>query len=164
MFGPPGHLYVYLSYGVHRCVNVVTGPDGIASAVLLRAAEVVEGHALAMERRQAAVSARVVGRDLARGPGRLTRALGLGLQHDGLDLFGPGAEVELRAGTRPAGTISTGPRVGVRGEGGDGTRHPWRFWLTGEPTVSVYRPAARRLTRAAPTRRHTSDPGKDDDR
>lgn len=163
MFGPPGHLYVYLSHGVHHCMNIVTGPDGTASAVLLRAGEVVEGQELALERRQAAVSSRVTERDLARGPGRLTRALGLGAQHDGLDLFGPGAQVELRAGTTPAGTISTGPRVGVSGEGGDGTRYPWRFWLEGEPSVSAYRPAPRRLTRVAPTRRHTSDPGKDDD-
>jgi DNA-3-methyladenine glycosylase len=164
MFGPPGHLYVYLSYGVHHCVNVVAGPDGTASAVLLRAAEVVEGHDLALERRQAGVSGRVTARDLARGPGRLTRALGLGPQHDGLDLFGPDAEVELRRGPAEAGTVSTGPRVGVSGQGGDGTLHPWRFWLAGEPTVSVYRRSTRRLGRAVPTGRHTPDPGKDDDR
>lgn len=162
MFGPPGHLYVYLSYGMHHCVNVVTGPDGEASAVLLRAAEVVQGQARARERRQAGLSTRVTDRDLARGPGRLTRALGLGPRHDGLDLFGPGADVELRARSGRTGVVRTGPRVGVSGGGGDGARFPWRFWLEGEPTVSVYRPAARRLARAARTGRHTSDPGKDD--
>lgn len=161
MFGPPGHLYVYRSYGVHWCVNVVTGEDGTASAVLLRAAEVVEGLDRARERRQAGVATTVVDRDLARGPGRLTKALGLGPHHDGLDLFGPGAEVELRPGTGRTGPVRTGPRVGVSGEGGDGTRFPWRFWLEGEPTVSVYRPGTRRLSRdAARTGRHTSDPGK----
>ncbi len=161
MFGPPGHLYVYRSYGVHWCVNVVTGEDGTASAVLLRAAEVVEGLDLARERRQVGVATEVVDRDLARGPGRLTKALGLDAAHDGLDLFGPGAEVRLRPGPGPVGAVRTGPRVGVSGEGGDGTRFPWRFWLEDEPTVSVYRPGTRRLGRAARTGRHTSDPGKD---
>lgn len=162
MFGPPGHLYVYRSYGVHWCVNVVTGEDGSASAVLLRAAEVVEGLDLARERRQAGVATRVADRDLARGPGRLTQALGLHAGHDGLDLFGPGAEVHFRPGPDPTGAVRTGPRVGVSGEGGDGTRFPWRYWLDGEPTVSVYRPGTRRLGGAAPAGRHTSDPGKDD--
>lgn len=167
MFGPPGHLYVYRSYGVHWCVNVVTGEDGTASAVLLRAAEVVDGLDLARERRQVGVATKVVDRDLARGPGRLTKALGLGAPHDGVDLFAPGAEVELRRGSGPAtgaaGVVRTGPRVGVSGEGGDGARFPWRFWLDGEPTVSVYRPGSRRLSKdAARTGRHTTDPGKDD--
>lgn len=160
MFGPPGHLYVYRSYGVHWCVNVVTGQDGAASAVLLRAGEVVEGVDLARERRQVGVATPVVDRDLARGPGRLTKALGLGREHDGLDLFAPGTPVELRAASGEAGVVRTGPRVGVSGEGGDGVRYPWRFWLDGEPTVSVYRPGTRRLDRAARTGRPTSDPGK----
>ncbi|QFG68811.1 DNA-3-methyladenine glycosylase [Ornithinimicrobium pratense] len=165
MFGPPGHLYVYLSYGMHHCVNIVTGPDGTASAVLLRAAQVVEGLDLARERRQAGLSTPVTERDLARGPGRLTRALGLALRHDGLDLLAPEAEVRLRPGTRPPGVVRTGPRVGVSGEGGDGALFPWRFWIGDEPTVSAYRAAARRLGRAAPAGRHTPDePQKDNDR
>lgn len=166
MFGPAGHLYVYLSYGMHHCVNIVTGPDGTASAVLLRAAQVVEGQARARERRQAGLTTTVSERDLARGPGRLTRALGLGPHHDGLDLLAPGAQVELRSGGAMAAPVRSGPRVGVSGEGGDGDRFPWRFWIEGEPTVSAYRAAQpRRLARAAPAgARHTSEPGKDTDR
>lgn len=165
MFGPAGHLYVYLSYGMHHCVNIVTGQDGSASAVLLRAAQVVAGEELARARRQAGLSTKVVDRDLARGPGRLTRALGLGPQHNGLDLVGPDTEVVLRPDPVPPATIRSGPRVGVSGEGGDGSRFPWRFWIEGEPSVSVYRASTRRLARAAPEgARHTSTPGKDTDR
>ncbi len=79
MFGPPGFLYVYFSYGMHWCANVVAGPDGTATAVLLRAGRVVEGHDLARERR----GPRVADRSLARGPACLTQALGIGRQHDG---------------------------------------------------------------------------------
>jgi DNA-3-methyladenine glycosylase len=143
MFGPPGHLYVYLSYGMHWCANVVCGPDGAASAVLLRAGEVVLGHDLARSRRPSARR----DADLARGPARLTQALGIGPEHDGADLCGPGATVWLGAGGSspvtapgPPGAVSTGPRVGVAGPGGDAAAFPWRFWLPGEPTVSDYRP------------------------
>lgn len=130
MFGPPGRLYVYFTYGMHHCCNVVVGPEGTASAVLVRAGEVVDGLALARERRPGAPD-----RDLARGPARLCRALGIDREHDGADLAsGP---VTLTPG-EPVTGVSTGPRVGLRGA----ADRPWRFWETGHPTVSPYRPAA----------------------
>jgi DNA-3-methyladenine glycosylase len=146
MFGPPGHLYVYFSYGMHWCANVVTGPDGSASAVLMRAGEVVQGHDLARERRPAART----DRDLARGPARLARALGLTGASDGADLRSSAVRLVPRSRRVPAPLVRTGPRVGVSGEGGDATRFPWRFWLDGEPTVSVYRPS---VPRGEPRRR-----------
>jgi DNA-3-methyladenine glycosylase len=133
MFGPPGHLYCYFTYGMHVCCNVVTGVEGVASAVLLRAGEVVEGIELARYRRQGASD-----RDLARGPARLCSALGIGLGDDGADLVsGP---ITLTPAATPAAGISTGPRVGLRGD----PHRPWRFWLTGDKTVSAYRPAVAR--------------------
>jgi DNA-3-methyladenine glycosylase len=130
MFGPPAHLYCYFTYGMHVCCNVVCGPEGTASAVLLRAGEVVEGLDEARSRRP-----RATDRDLARGPARLCTALGIELSHDGTDLVaGP---VTLTLGEPPV-QVSTGPRVGLRGA----PDRPWRFWATGDPTVSAYRPAA----------------------
>ena len=138
MFGPPGHLYCYFTYGMHVCCNVVCGEEGTASAVLLRAGEVVEGIDAARERRPGASD-----RDLARGPARLCNALGIRLDHDGTDLSqGP---VTLTPGT-PPGQISTGPRVGLRAA----AERPWRFWATGERSVSVYRPAAPLRARTRP--------------
>lgn len=137
MFGPPGHLYVYLSYGMHWCANVVTGADGSASAVLLRAGEVVRGLDLARRRRPAART----DRDLARGPARLAQALGLTGTLDGADLRSSAVRLEPRMRQVPAARVRTGPRVGVSGAGGDAARFPWRFWLDGEPSVSVYRPS-----------------------
>ena len=129
MFGPAGHLYVYFTYGMHFCANVVCGPEGEASACLMRAGEVVDGIDLARQRRLGSSD-----RDLARGPARLTRVLGLAREHDGADLtLGP---VRLELGERIT-DVSTGPRVGLRGA----PERPWRFWITGDPTVSVYRPA-----------------------
>jgi len=145
MFGPGGVLYVYFSYGMHWCANVVCGPAGRASAVLLRAGEVVEGVELARARRRAAR----VDRDLARGPARLADALGLDGSHDGAPLTGPALRLRPRQRSHPRRTISSGPRVGVSGAGGDAVLHPWRFWLTGDPTVSVYRPGVSRPRRRA---------------
>jgi len=136
MFGPPGHLYVYFSYGMHWCANVVCGPDGRASAVLLRAGEVVEGHDLAQQRR----GQRVAARDLARGPARLTQALGLDRAHDGADLFN--GALRLARGAQPEATL-TGPRVGLR----EAADRPWRFWIEGDRHVSAYRPAVERRRR-----------------
>ena len=145
MFGPPGHLYVYFSYGMHWCVNVVCERDGTAAAVLLRGGEVVTGRVLAQARRPAARK----DRDLARGPARLASALGLDRAADGLAL---GTTVRLLRGTpAPPAQVRQGPRVGVSGPGGDGERYPWRFWVDGDPTVSTYRPGVsrRRPPRAA---------------
>ncbi len=141
MFGPAGRLYVYFTYGMHFCANVVTGPEGVASAVLLRGGEVVDGHELAAARR-----AGVRERDWARGPARLATTLALGREQNGLDLLDPATDGRLELPGEPAAAsaVRTGPRVGVSGAGGDGEVFPWRFWLADEPTVSVYRPAVRR--------------------
>ncbi|GAA2710743.1 DNA-3-methyladenine glycosylase [Micromonospora olivasterospora] len=139
MFGPAGHAYVYFTYGMHWCVNVVTGPDGEASAVLLRAGEVVEGVDVARARRPAV--RRDV--DLARGPARLCAALGIDRAAYGSHLLGDGP-VRLRPAVEPVpeAAVAAGPRVGVTGA------HdvPWRFWVAGDPTVSAYR---RHVPRAA---------------
>jgi DNA-3-methyladenine glycosylase len=136
MWGEPGHLYVYLSHGIHSCVNVVCAPDGIAGGVLLRAGSVVEGVDAAIERSGRA------GRDLARGPGRFGQVSGLRHPiHDGVDaitgvpLNGAVAELWLTEG---ALRIATGPRVGVAGHAGTHA-FPWRFWIEGDPTVSPFR-------------------------
>lgn len=141
MFGPPGRLYVYFTYGMHWCANVVTGHEGAASAVLLRAGEVVAGHDLAAARRPG-----VRERDQARGPARLATTLELGREHNGLSLVGPraGGRVEGPADPVDPLRVRTGPRVGVSGAGGDGDAFPWRFWLDGEPSVSAYRRATPR--------------------
>jgi DNA-3-methyladenine glycosylase len=135
MFGPPGRLYVYFTYGMHHCCNVVVGPEGVPSAVLLRAGEVVEGRELARERRGS------VDRDLARGPARLCRTLGIDLGHNGTDLAGPSADgPTLHLDEARTGRVRTGPRVGLR----KAADRPWRFWVDGDPTVSTYRPAVTR--------------------
>jgi DNA-3-methyladenine glycosylase len=134
MFGPPGRLYVYFSYGVHWCANVVVGPEGRGSAVLLRAGEVVVGEELAASRRPAARTAR----DLARGPARLTQALAIGPDDRAADLLAPSSDVRLHRGPGPL-DISAGPRVGIS----QATDLPWRFWETDAPSVSVFRPGGR---------------------
>jgi len=172
MFGPPGHAYVYFTYGMHFCVNLVCSPEGTAFAVLLRAGRVIEGASLAVARRLAGRRAaapaagslpqrkladrKLADRDLARGPARLCQALDIGRALDGADVCDPDSPLRVRAGTRgpgdaagsgPAadprsgsspgpGPISRGPRVGVS----SAADRAWRFWLTGDPTVSVYRP------------------------
>jgi DNA-3-methyladenine glycosylase len=137
MFGPAGHLYVYFTYGMHFCCNVVCGPEGRASAVLLRAGEIVDGADRARERRPAAR----LDRDLARGPARLCQALGIDRDANGHDLALP--PLTLEPGECPSRSVRTGPRVGLRAA----ADRPWRFWLPDEPTVSVYRPAAVRPRR-----------------
>ncbi len=143
MFGPAGHLYVYFTYGMHWCANVVCGPDGAASAVLLRAGEVVGGDDLAAARR-----AGVARRDWTRGPARLATTLALRGEQSGLDACMPRGPVSFAApsASPAAALVRTGPRVGVSGAGGDAAAYPWRFWLDGEPTVSPYRPAPNRPT------------------
>lgn len=142
MFGPAGRLYVYFTYGMHWCGNLVTGPDGVASAVLLRAGQVVDGVELARSRRTTSKS----DRDLASGPARLATALGIDGQHDGTSVDAadghrmPDSVVSLRVRDIRSGPFSSGPRTGVSGDGGLAT-YPWRYWLTGDPTVSRYRTA-----------------------
>jgi DNA-3-methyladenine glycosylase len=140
MFGPPGRLYVYFSYGVHWCANVVVGPEGRGSAVLLRAGDVVVGQELARSRRPAAR----VARDLARGPARLTQALAIGPADKGLDLLDPSSSVRLCGGPAPA-AVSAGPRVGIS----LATDLPWRFWETGAASVSVFRAGGKPARRSA---------------
>ncbi|WCN83772.1 DNA-3-methyladenine glycosylase [Micromonospora sp. LH3U1] len=132
MFGPAGHAYVYFTYGMHWCMNVVTGVEGEAAAVLVRAGEVVDGLAAARDRRPAV--RRDV--DLARGPARLCATLGIDRAVYGEYLLGDGP-VRLRPPTRPVPpeAVVAGPRVGVTGA----LDLPWRFWLDGDPAVSAYR-------------------------
>ncbi len=133
MFGPPGRLYVYFSYGMHWAANIVCGPDGTASGILLRAGEVVAGLDVARSRRGGAAD-----RDLARGPGRLTQALGITADHKGTPVLG-GGPVTLTLDRQPAAQVSTGPRVGVSAA----ADRPWRFWLTGDRYVSSYKRSPR---------------------
>ncbi len=124
MFGPPGHLYVYFTYGMHFCCNVVCESDGVAGAVLLRAIEPVEGIDLMKERRG------VEGiRDLARGPARLCQALGIDRLQNGADLTVPPIWIEQRR--RVVGEIKSSPRIGLR----PGIDQPWRFYEDG-PWIS----------------------------
>ncbi len=121
MFGPAGHLYVYFTYGMHWCANVVCGPVGEASAVLLRAGVVVTGARTARERRPTART----DAQLAPGPARLAEALALNESVGGIDLLAPGSPVRLRGplGSVPARDVVAGPRVGVSA----GQDTPWRF-------------------------------------
>ncbi|HEY9477052.1 MAG TPA: DNA-3-methyladenine glycosylase [Microbacteriaceae bacterium] len=131
MFGEPGHLYTYFTYGMHTCANVVCSPEGTASGLLLRGGEIIEGIELARRRRS--TSKRDA--DLARGPARLTVALGITLADGGADLATSRIRLELSDGSLP---FSTGPRTGLAGPGG-GDAFPWRYWLPGEPSVSPYK-------------------------
>jgi DNA-3-methyladenine glycosylase len=144
MFGRPGLAYVYFTYGMHWCLNVVCGEEGVASAILLRAGSIVDGLELARSRRIGSTD-----RDLARGPARLTQALAITGTDNGTDLLAPESPVRLR----PADPghdhgpehVRSGPRVGVVGE----AQREWRFWLAGEPSVSTYRAA---VVRRRPSR------------
>lgn len=124
IFGRPGLAYVYLSYGIHKLLNVVCEGEGIGSAVLVRALRPVEGLDLMGERRGRT-------RDLCNGPGRLTQALGVGLSMDGSDLT-DGA-LYLRWGEPPEGDIVSTTRIGIS----RGTELPWRYLVEGERHVSV---------------------------
>ncbi len=129
MFGRPGHLYVYLIYGLHHCLNVVAGPGTKPEAVLIRALALDEGIELARQRRgPTATDIR-----LASGPGNVGRALGVDRRLNGLDLLDGPMRVEPRVGPPP--TISLGPRIGVAYAGAWASR-PLRFWITDDPHVS----------------------------
>jgi DNA-3-methyladenine glycosylase len=187
MFGPPGHAYVYFTYGMHYCVNLVCEPAGRAEAVLIRAGAVVAGAELARRRRYGLAAAaagpadrvstaddssgpaprrgsRVRSRelDLARGPGRLCQALGIDRSLDGADVCAPGGPlgvgppgpVDLPVATA-AGTIATGPRVGIS----QAADRPWRYWLAGDSHVSVYRPSKPPDTRPKPVSGRAAEDG-----
>ena len=133
MFGPAGRLYTYRSHGIHVCANVVCAFDGVAGAVLLRAAAVEAGLDTAQARR--GDTTRPVA--LARGPGNLCSAVGITMDDNGIDLFDPKSPVRLTLGEDHAGI--SGPRVGVS----KAADRPWRFWLAGRPEVSPYRRSPR---------------------
>jgi DNA-3-methyladenine glycosylase len=136
MFGPAGGVYVYFTYGMHWCMNLVCQGRDEAAAVLLRAGRVTDGVDAATERRPGSSA-----RDLARGPARLCKALGIDGSLNGTDVRGP---VRVYAGEPVADAdVATGPRVGVTRD----AELPWRFWVAGDPTVSVYRPAVKRVRR-----------------
>jgi DNA-3-methyladenine glycosylase len=155
MFGPPGHLYVYFTYGMHFCMNISVGPSGQPSAVLFRAGEVIEGLDLARSRRGVtppdatpgtapstgsapvlSPGRRIADRDLARGPARLCVALGIDRDANGTDLLSRTSPIQLLRGPGFDGEPLTGPRVGLR----EAADWPWRFWIPGDPSVSPYKP------------------------
>jgi DNA-3-methyladenine glycosylase len=123
IFGPPGIAYVYLSYGTHKLINVVCEPEGVGSAVLIRALSPLDGEELMAERRGRP-------RDLCNGPGRLTQALGIDLAYDGRDLTS--GNLTISEGTRPDGIVET-TRIGIS----RGTELPWRYMVDGDRNVSV---------------------------
>lgn len=142
MFGPPGHSYVYFTYGMWHCLNLVCGPEGMASGVLLRAGEIGVGAEQARKRRLSARN----DKELAKGPARLATALDIDRALDGSDVVaGPMAPLSVLHGSPPArDQVRNGPRTGV---GGDGSHQPWRFWINGDSTVSPYRAHAPRRPR-----------------
>jgi DNA-3-methyladenine glycosylase len=129
MFGPPGHAYVYFTYGMHYCVNLVCMGEGVAAAVLIRAGEIIEGRDLAMARRP-----RSSARDLVRGPARLCEAMAINRALYGVDVCDPDSPLRVLAG-EAATEVRTGPRTGVT----SAKDVPWRFWIEGDPSVSPYR-------------------------
>ena len=124
IFGPPGIAYVYLSYGTHKLLNVVCEPEGVGSAVLIRALRPAEGEDL-MERRRGRA------RDLCNGPGRLTQALGVDLSYDGQDLT-CGSLTISETGAPPDAIVET-TRIGIT----RGTELPWRYLIEGDRHISV---------------------------
>jgi DNA-3-methyladenine glycosylase len=177
MFGEPGHAYVYFTYGMHFCVNLVCLPPGEASAVLLRAGRVIEGVDLAASRRSRrpaagaesaagagpaagggpgrALSA-AVRRDLARGPARLCQALAIDRSLDGADVCAPASPLRVSPAGPPVAPsrICRGPRVGVS----SAAEVAWRFWIAGDPTVSPYRAyVPRRAKRQSVSGSHGGD-------
>jgi DNA-3-methyladenine glycosylase len=133
MFGPPGRLYTYRSHGIHVCANVVCGADGVAAAVLLRAAAIETGLDVAQSRRGASVRTNA----LARGPGNLCSALGITMADNGVNMFAADSPVRLRLNHTLDAVC--GPRVGIS----QAADRPWRLWLQGRMEVSAYRRSPR---------------------
>lgn len=136
MFGPPGHLYVYLSYGIHHCANLVCESRGTAGAVLLRAAAVEKGEEVVRSRRGTGLARVIPVHDLLRGPGNLCRGLGVALGDNGLDVCSATSRVEVwEPAVRTRVAVARGPRVGISAA----TERHLRFAVRGHPAVS--RPA-----------------------
>jgi DNA-3-methyladenine glycosylase len=129
LYGPPGIAYVYLNYGIHYLVNAVTEAEGHPAAVLIRALDPVDGVAL-MRRRRAPDGRHLADHDLCRGPGNLTKALGISLTDNLLDLTDSRLVIEDRR--LPRGNVARGPRIGIR----VGVETPWRCWVAGHRAVS----------------------------
>jgi DNA-3-methyladenine glycosylase len=136
LYGPPGHAYVYLNYGIHYLVNAVTEATGRPAAVLIRALHPVEGVPL-MRTRRAPDGGHIDEADLCRGPGNLTRALGITLAENQLDLASSRLTIEDRNCT--TGRVEWGPRIGIN----VGAEKPWRCWIAGHPSVSGRRRVVR---------------------
>ncbi len=131
MYGPPGHAYVYLIYGIHHCFNVVSDSEGFPAAVLIRALEPQEGVEVMRRRRSGRPDEELTG-----GPGRLCQALGIDLRFDGADLCAPDSRLFLEAGVSvPEQEVVAGPRINVRG-GETTVSAPWRFYVRGNRHVS----------------------------
>lgn len=134
MFGDAGHLYVYLSHGIHHCVNITCRPAGEGGGVLLRAARIAGGREVVDSRRPGISAERA-----ARGPGNLGRTLGIDLTMRGVDVLDSSSSVFFRPDPVPGHHIRSGPRVGVSRE----ADRPWRFWVAGAREVSAYRRSPR---------------------
>lgn len=132
MFSGGGHLYVYFTYGMHYCANVVTGPAGRGHAVLLRAAEPVNGVEVMRSLRTDGGKRQVPERDICRGPARLCQALGIALQENGTDLCGDSIWLAKMPAAEATGRITRSTRIGIS----SGREHLWRFYLKGNPFVS----------------------------
>ncbi len=138
MFGPPGLLYVYFTYGMHFCCNIVCRPEGTAGAVLVRALSPLRGTDVMAARRPRARSER----DLCSGPGKLCQALGIDRSFDGCDLLNLASPVRLESdGWTAAADIVAGPRIGLSSSLSS-VGEPWRFHLAGDPNVSRGRPSS----------------------
>lgn len=139
LFGPPGRAYVYRSYGIHALLNAVSEPEGSAAAVLIRALEPVSG-VDAMRRRRGAVPVE----DLCSGPGKLTQALGIGLEHNDTDLACGVVRILASAAGRAPRTVAVAPRVGIT----KAVELPWRYCVADSRFVSRPRPSTE-LARSA---------------
>lgn len=149
LYGPPGIAYVYLNYGMHYLVNAVTEPEGSPAAVLIRALEPLDGASLMRRRRMRPGGARPVpDMQLCRGPGNLSRALGISLAHNRMDLTAGRLRIEDRG--LPGRAVLWGRRVGIS----VGLEHPWRCSASGSPAVSAFKAG----TRAS--RRRAAEPGR----
>jgi DNA-3-methyladenine glycosylase len=143
MFGPPGRIYAYRSYGVHTCINVVCEAQGRGAAVLLRAFEPLEGNLVMRELRGLADERSP--REIARGPGRLAQALGFGLEHDGASVLRGAITLRGAAAGLPPLRVATGPRIGIS----KASELPYRFYAAENPWVSPWRGGAPRGRREA---------------